>query len=79
MEVENANLKAELASRIAIICSLCPELEYESLDDDSVDGILKTAAEKTVEALQLKNEYIKHTEIMLRMKQMQCVSYETRI
>ncbi|XP_028776801.1 autophagy-related protein 11 isoform X2 [Neltuma alba] len=79
IEVENAKLKAELASRIALICSLCPEVGYESLDNDRVDGILKTAAEKTAEALQLKDEYIKHTETMLRMKQMQCVSYETRI
>ncbi|XP_054790243.1 LOW QUALITY PROTEIN: autophagy-related protein 11-like [Prosopis cineraria] len=79
LEVENAKLKAELASRIALICSLYPEVEYESLDDDRVDSILETAAEKTTEALQLKDEYIKHIETMLRMKQKQCISYETRI
>ncbi|KAI4335517.1 hypothetical protein L6164_014155 [Bauhinia variegata] len=79
MEVENAKLKAELASRIALICSLCPEVEYESLDDERVDNILKNAAEKTAEALHLKDEYIKHVQSMLRMKQMQCESYEKRI
>ncbi|KAF7838115.1 autophagy-related protein 11 [Senna tora] len=79
LEVENAKLKAELASRIALICSLYPEVEYESVDDDSVDSVLKNAAEKTAEALQLKDEYVKHVESMLKMKQMQCVSYEKRI
>ncbi|KAF7838114.1 autophagy-related protein 11 [Senna tora] len=79
LEVENAKLKAELASRIALICSLYPEVEYESVDDDSVDRVLKNAAEKTAEALQLKDEYINHVESMLKMKQMQCVSYEKRI
>ncbi|KAK7388407.1 hypothetical protein VNO78_23223 [Psophocarpus tetragonolobus] len=79
MEVENAKLKAELAGRIALICSLCPELEYESLDDERVNNILKNAAEKTEEALHLKDEYIKHVQSMLKMKHMQCVSYEKRI
>ncbi|KAI9125779.1 hypothetical protein K1719_003197 [Acacia pycnantha] len=79
MEVEIVKLKAEVSARIVLLCSLCPEVESESLDDDKVDGILKTAAEKKAEALQLKDEYIKLTETMLRMKQMQCVSYETRI
>nr|KYP51451.1 Autophagy-related protein 11 [Cajanus cajan] len=79
LEVENAKLKAELAARIALICSLCPEVEYESLDDERVNSILKNAAEKTEEALHLKDEYIKHFQSMLKMKQMQCVSYEKRI
>jgi len=79
MEVENAKLKAELAGRIALICSLCPDVEYESLDDERVNNILKNAREKTEEALQLKDEYIKHIQSMLKMKQMQCMSYEKRI
>ncbi|XP_027331685.1 autophagy-related protein 11 isoform X2 [Abrus precatorius] len=79
MEVENAKLKADLAARIALICSLCPEVEYESLDDERVDTILKKATEKTAEALHLKDEYVKHVQSMLKMKQMQCVSYEKRI
>lgn len=79
MEVENAKLKAELASAIALICSLCPEMEYESLDDSKLDGVLKNAAEKTAEALHLKDEYGKHIQAMLKAKQMQCVSYEKRI
>ncbi|KAK4257584.1 hypothetical protein QN277_007152 [Acacia crassicarpa] len=79
MEVENAKLKAELASSIALICSLCPEIEYESLDDERLDKILKNAAEKTAEALHLKDEYIKQVQSMLKMKHMQCVSYENRI
>ncbi|XP_044472070.1 autophagy-related protein 11-like [Mangifera indica] len=79
MEVENAKLKAELASAIAKICSLCPKVEYESLDDNKLDSILKNATEKTLEALHLKDEYSKHLQSMLKAKQMQCVSYEKRI
>ncbi|GLT97614.1 hypothetical protein SLE2022_151700 [Rubroshorea leprosula] len=79
MEVENAKLKAELASAIALICSLCPETEYESLDDSKLDNLLKNAAEKTVEALHLKDEYGKHLQSLLKAKQMQCISYEKRI
>ncbi|KAI9125692.1 hypothetical protein K1719_003110 [Acacia pycnantha] len=79
MEDEIVKLKAELSSRIVLLCSLCPEVESDSMDDDKVDGILKTAAEKKAEALQLTDEYIKQTETILRMKKVQCVSYETRI
>ncbi|XP_027353804.1 autophagy-related protein 11-like [Abrus precatorius] len=79
IEVENAKLKAELAARIALICSLCPVVEYESLDDERLDSILKNTTEKTAEALHLKDEYIKHVQSELKMKQMQCISYEKRI
>lgn len=79
MEVENAKLKAELASKIALICSLCPEVECETLDDSKLDSLLKNAAEKTAEALHLKDEYGKHLQSLLRTKQMQCESYEKRI
>ncbi|KAL3535159.1 hypothetical protein ACH5RR_003620 [Cinchona calisaya] len=79
MEVENAKLKAELASKIALICSMSPEFDCESLDDSKLDSLLKSAAEKTTEALHLKDEYEKHLENMLKAKQIQCESYEKRI
>lgn len=79
VEVENAKLKADLASHIALICSLCPEIEYETLDDSKLDSVLKNTAEKTAEALHLKDEYGKHLLSMLKAKQMQCLSYEKRI
>lgn len=79
MEVENAKLKAELASAIALICSFFSEAQYESLDDSKVENLLKNAAEKTAEALHLKDEYGKHLISMLKNKQMQCESYEKRI
>lgn len=79
MEVENAKLKAEYASAVAIICSISPLVEYGFLDDDKVESALKSAAEKTSEALHLKDEYAKYLDNMLRMKQMQCLSYEKRI
>lgn len=79
MEVENARLKAELASAIVMICSLRHEVEFESLDENSRDMLLKTATEKTAEALYQKDEYCKHLESVLREKQSQCSSYEKRI
>ncbi|KAF9614316.1 hypothetical protein IFM89_018069 [Coptis chinensis] len=79
MEVENARLKAELASAIALICSISPEIEYESLDDSKLNSLLKSTAEKTAEALHLKDEYGKQLQSILRQKQMQCLSYEKRI
>lgn len=79
MEVENAKLRAELASAIALICSFSPEVEYGSLDDSKLDNLLKDTAEKTAEALKQKDEYIKHLESMLKAKQLQCQSYEKRI
>ncbi|XP_058207005.1 autophagy-related protein 11-like isoform X1 [Rhododendron vialii] len=79
LKVENAKLKAELASAIALICSLSPEVKSESLDDSKMDSLLKNVAEKTAEALHLKDEYGKHLESMLKVKQIQCHSYEKRI
>ncbi|KAL2232456.1 autophagy-related protein 11 [Sesamum indicum] len=79
IEVENAKLKAELASKIALLCSISTELDYESLDDSKLENILKTAAEKTSEALHLKDEYEKHLQSIIKVKQMQCESYEKRI
>ncbi|XP_057767186.1 autophagy-related protein 11-like isoform X2 [Salvia miltiorrhiza] len=79
MEVENAKLKAELASKIALICSMSAELDYESLDECKQDSLLKNAAQKTSEALSLKDEYEKHLQSMLKVKQKQCESYKKRI
>ncbi|KAJ9557878.1 hypothetical protein OSB04_012492 [Centaurea solstitialis] len=79
MEVENAKLKAELASTIALLCSFSPEIEFESLDDSKMGNVLKNAAEKTAEALRLKDEHEKHLLSMLKVKHLQCESYEKRI
>ncbi|XP_060175097.1 autophagy-related protein 11-like [Lycium barbarum] len=79
MEVENAKLSAELASKITFMCSTCPEFDYESLDDTKIDSLLKEAREKTSEALHEKEEYEKHLHSMLKAKQIQCKSYEKRI
>ncbi|XP_013596212.1 PREDICTED: autophagy-related protein 11-like isoform X2 [Brassica oleracea var. oleracea] len=80
MEVENAKLKAELASAISRICSLGPQVEYDVLEDGSeVENLLKNASEKTAEALQAKDEYEKHLLSMLKEKQRHCDSYEKRI
>lgn len=78
-EVENVRLKADLASAIATICSLRHDIEFESLNENSRDVLLKTASEKTAEALHQKDEYHKHLESVLREKQLQCSSYEKRI
>uniref|UniRef100_A0A2P2MDT1 Uncharacterized protein n=2 Tax=Rhizophora mucronata TaxID=61149 RepID=A0A2P2MDT1_RHIMU len=79
IEVENAKLKAELASAIALMCSLCPEVEYDLLDDSKVNDLLKDAAQKTAEALQQKDEYGKHLQCMLEARQKQCLTYKKRI
>lgn len=79
MEVENAKLKADLASAISQICSLGPQYEYEELDENDVENLLKNAAQKTAEALQAKDEYEKHLLSMLKEKQLHCDSYEKRI
>lgn len=79
MEVENAKLKADLASAISRICSLGPQVEYEVLDESEVENLLKNASDKTAEALQAKDEYEKHLLTMLKEKQMHCDSYAKRI
>ncbi|VFQ61293.1 unnamed protein product [Cuscuta campestris] len=80
MEVENAKLRAELASKIALICSISPEVGYESFDDEGkMDRLLQDVREKTSEAIRLKEEHENHLKSMLKMKQMQCESYEKRI
>ncbi|XP_078438702.1 autophagy-like protein [Wolffia australiana] len=81
LEVENAQLRAELASAIARICSLSMmEVgEDESADEEKVSGLLRDAAEKTEKALVLKDEFAEHLRSALRMKEAQCSSYEKRI
>ncbi|KAL1553800.1 autophagy-related protein 11-like isoform X1 [Salvia divinorum] len=79
MEIENVKLKAELASKVALICSMSVELDYESLDESEQNNLLKNMAEKTSEALNLKDEYGKLLQSMLKTKQKQCESYEKHI
>ncbi|XP_076904272.1 autophagy-related protein 11-like [Bidens hawaiensis] len=77
MEVENAKLKSELASVISRL-SFSP-LEFDCIDEGRMDILLKEGAEKTNEALRLKDEYVKQLESVLKDKQMQCESYEKRL
>ncbi|KAL2465681.1 Autophagy-related protein 17 [Abeliophyllum distichum] len=70
MEVEDVKLKDELASKIALMCTISTEYNYESIDDCKTDSLLKNAAEGTSE---------KYLQSVLKVKQMQCESYEKRI
>lgn len=81
IEVENAKLKAELASAIAIICGLNAEVGFfeTSENGEQFEKTLKEMKEKTDEALALKDGYANHLESMLNSKQEQCNSYEKRI
>ncbi|XP_062223904.1 autophagy-related protein 11-like [Phragmites australis] len=79
LEVENARLKAELASAIAVLCSLGAEYGYESIDEGKIDTVLRKTREKTAEALSAKDEYANQLQSMLTAKQEQCLSYEKRI
>ncbi|KAG6474658.1 autophagy-related protein 11-like [Zingiber officinale] len=78
MEVENAQLKAELASVIAMICVLKADTGHDS-DALTKDDLLNNLKEKTAEALRLKDDFSNHLKSMLNMKQEQCLSYEKRI
>uniref|UniRef100_A0A1D1Z8U2 Autophagy-related protein 11 n=1 Tax=Anthurium amnicola TaxID=1678845 RepID=A0A1D1Z8U2_9ARAE len=71
LEVENAQLRADLASAIAQICSIS-QVGNDLLDDSKLNSSLK-------DALLLKDEYSKHLQSMLKMKEAQCSSYEKRI
>ncbi|KAF3329617.1 Autophagy-related protein 11 [Carex littledalei] len=81
IEVENAKLKAELASAIVIICGLNAEVGFfeTSENGEQFEKTLKEMKEKTDEALALKDGYANHLESMLNSKQEQCNSYEKRI
>ncbi|XP_074560711.1 autophagy-related protein 11-like [Curcuma longa] len=78
MEVENAQLKAELASAIAMICVLKADTGHDS-DAFTKDDLLNNLKEKTAEALRLKDDFANHLQSMLNTKQEQCSSYEKRI
>ncbi len=80
LEVENAWLKSELASAVAMLCNLDPDFELEEGEGDNQDpergggeaerlGEVHTAAQRTAEALHLKDEYAKHLHSMLAMRQ----------
>lgn len=79
IEVENARLKAELASAIALMCTFNAGIGYNPYEMEDQDEVLKIMKEKTTEALQSKDEYVKHLESMLNSKHAQCASYEKRI
>jgi autophagy-related protein 11 len=80
VEVENAKLKAELASAIAIICGLNAEVGFfNTPENGELEKMLMEMKEKTEEALVLKDEYANHLQSMLNSKHEQCVSYEKRI
>lgn len=82
LEVENAQLKSELASALAMLCNL--ELDYvlEEGAGDSQEpekdaemergARAQIAAQKTSEALQLKDEHAKQLLEMLSMRQVRC-------
>nr|TKW37665.1 hypothetical protein SEVIR_1G062600v2 [Setaria viridis] len=79
LEVENARLKAELASAIATLCNLGVEYGYESIDEEQIDSVLKKAREKTAEALAAKDEFANKLKSLLTANQEKCLSYEKRI
>ena len=79
LEVENAWLKSELASAVAMLCNLDLDYELEEGAGDSQEpekvaemergGRAQIAAQKTSEALQLKDEHAKQLIEMLSMRQ----------
>ncbi|PKA50865.1 hypothetical protein AXF42_Ash007520 [Apostasia shenzhenica] len=79
LEVENARLKADLASAIALICTFNAEIGYETFDEIDPSNLLKSMKEKTAEAINLKDDYIKHIQSLLNRKQELCSTYEKRI
>ncbi|KAL2629619.1 hypothetical protein R1flu_014305 [Riccia fluitans] len=86
LEVENAWLKAELASAFAKLCQLVPDFESEEagdMDDSQAnkDGShqSRSALQRTTDALLLKDEYAKHLRGLLHMRTGQCQVYEKRI
>ncbi|ONK70486.1 uncharacterized protein A4U43_C05F34210 [Asparagus officinalis] len=79
IEVENARLKAELASAIVFICTFNAGIGFDPFEKCEPDEMLKDIKEKTAEALQSKDEYVKHLQSILNRKQEQCSAYEKRI
>uniref|UniRef100_A0ACD5YI21 Uncharacterized protein n=1 Tax=Avena sativa TaxID=4498 RepID=A0ACD5YI21_AVESA len=77
LEVENARLKAERASAIAVLCTF--GATHESFDEGQNDNVLRDARERTAQALSAKDEYANQLQSMLKAKQEQCLSFEKRI
>ncbi|CAM0946482.1 unnamed protein product [Alopecurus aequalis] len=77
LEVENARLKAELASAIAVLCTF--GATHESFDEGQNDNVLRDARERTAQALSAKDEYSNQLRSLLKAKQEQCLSFEKRI
>ncbi|MCO5597104.1 hypothetical protein L7F22_051178 [Adiantum nelumboides] len=79
LEVENAWLKAELASKVALSCSLEPEFEGYAANEKDLRRARSLTSQKTVEALALKDDYARHLQSSLKVSQKQCCAYERRI
>ncbi|KAJ7561098.1 hypothetical protein O6H91_03G013900 [Diphasiastrum complanatum] len=85
LEVENARLKAELASAIAMLCNLDPSIEPGLVGSENqsfeLDEHTRTmnATKRTMEALRLKDEHAKHLHSILVKSRTQCKAYERRI
>jgi peptidoglycan hydrolase CwlO-like protein len=79
IEVENAWLKAELASRIAVLCSYDQFADILPASETNDPNVGNQVTQKTLEALALKDDYARHLQTMLTASQQQCNSYEKRI
>ncbi|KAH7289236.1 hypothetical protein KP509_31G065300 [Ceratopteris richardii] len=79
LEVENAWLKAELASKIALSFSAGVDLEGLSANERDSKQARNLASQKTAEALAMKDEYARHLQNSLKASQQQCNAYEKRI
>lgn len=83
LEVENAWLKAEFASTIALLCNIDldfdPAASSEGGEPQQRGSGSLAATQKTIEALALKDEHAKHLQGMLNASQLQCSSYQKRI
>lgn len=81
LEVENAWLKAEYASAIALLCSIDFDFEAHTSNegDESQQNDGSCAAKRTIEALGLKDEHAKHLQSMLNASESKCNSYKQRV
>ncbi|KAI5083142.1 hypothetical protein GOP47_0002885 [Adiantum capillus-veneris] len=81
LEVENAWLKAEYASAIALLCSIDSDFGSLAFSDRDEAQLSNEAlvAKRTMEALALKDDHAKHLRSMLSASQMQCSAYEKRV
>lgn len=79
LEVENAWLKAELASKVALSCSLEQDFEELYANERDPRRARSLASQKTAEALALKDDFARHLQNSLKTSQLQCNAYEKRI